>query len=334
MTRNLRLVAAALAVLLLAGVGAAGCTDKSIVATVDGVPIKVQQIDTQLAQIKQTSPQTFEGTAGVALEANYRARILDSLIQLELVNQAAKNLGVAITDAQVNDYIKQLEAQYGGASGLDAAIKQSGLDRAQLSESVRNRLLVESVSTKVAGDSTKTTDAQILKYYETNKGQFAVPVDVNAQHILFAGKDKALAQQVLVQAKGGADFAALAKKYSTDPGSKDKGGNLGWAQATNYVPEFRSAVETMKVGSYNLVQSQYGWHVIKLLGRRGGQIKPLSEVKSQIEQTLQSQAQAANFTKYVAALRKKAAVEIIDPTLKKAVDALNASAQAAGTQTP
>lgn len=332
MTRNTRLVASVLAAALLIVGVTAGCTDKSIVATVNGTPIKIEQIDVQLAQIKKTTPQSFEGTAAATVEADYRARILDSLIRLELVNEAAKNLGVSVTDAQVNDYIKQLETQYGGAAGLDAAIKQSGLDRTQLVESVKNRLLVDGVSTKVAGDSTKTTDAQIQAYYDANKSQYAQPLEVNVEHILFASQDTTLSKTVFAQVKGGADFASLAKKYSTDPGSKDKGGNLGWAPSNQYVPEFRAAVETMKVGSYTLIQSQYGWHVIKLLGRRGGQVRPLSEVKSIIQQAVSSQAQAANFTKYIEGLRAKAKIEILDPVLKKAVDALNASTGKTGAQ--
>ena len=334
MTRSLRLVASVLTLALVAVAGTAGCTDKSIVATVNGNPIKVEAIDVQLEQVKKSSPQSFEGTAGVALEANYRARILDSLIQLELVNEAAKSLGVSVSETQIDDYVKQLEAQYGGAAGLDAAIKQSNLDRPKLRESIRNRLTVEAVSVKVAGDSTKTTDAEIADYYAKNKGQFAAPIEVNVEHILFASKDTTLANQVYVQVKKGADFAALAKKYSTDGGSKDKGGSLGWAASSTYVPEFRSAVDTMKVGSYTLIQSQYGWHVIKLLGKRGGQQKPLSEVAATIKQTIESQKQSANFAKYVAELRKKAKIEIVDPVLKKAVDALAASAAAGGTQNP
>jgi foldase protein PrsA len=337
MSRITRLVAPALAAALVLGViGATGCkpVDKSVVATVNGVPIKIEQIDTQIVAAKKASPQIFETSQSVAVEAEYRAKILDSLIQLELVNQAAKTLGVSVTDKQVDDYIKQLEQQYGGKAGLDDAIKQAGVDLNQVKVSVKSRLLVEAVTKKAPGDVAKVTDAQIKAYYDANKVSFSVPVEVDAQHILFKSADKKIAQTVLAQVKKGADFAALAKKYSTDPGSKDKGGNLGWAPSSQYVPEFAAAVEKMKKGEYRLVQSQFGWHIIKLIDKRGGSVKTLAEVTGQIKTNLETQAQAANFGKYIEELKKKAKIEILDPVLKKAVDALQTSGQGGATPAP
>lgn len=322
MSRLIRPSALILALALVFAVaGAAGCTpDKSVVATVNGTPIKIEQITAQLAQMKKQSPQTFEGTQGVKIESQFKAKILESLIQLELIKQAAKDLGVDITDKQVDDYIKQLETQYGGKAGLDAAMKQSGVEMAQLRESIKNRLLVEGVTKKSQSASATVTDAQIKAYYEANKSMFGSKTEVEAEHILVASKDKALADKILAQVKAGADFAKLAKQYSTDPGSKDSGGKLGWAPSSQYVPEFAKATEEMKVGEVRLVQTQFGWHVIKLLGRKPGTQKTLAEVTEQIRQILQQQAQSDGFTKYVDDLKKKAKIEILDPELKKLIE--------------
>lgn len=337
MSRITRLVAPALAAALVLGaIGATGCkpVDKSVVATVNGAPIKIEQIDKQIVAAKKATPQAFEGTQGVPVEAEYRARILDSLIQLELVKQAAKTLGVSVTDKQVDDYITQLEQQYGGKAGLEDAMKQAGVDLNQIKESVRNGLLVEAATKKAPGDVAKVTDAQIKTYYDANKASFSIPVEVDAQHILFKSADKKIAETVLAQVKKGADFAALAKKYSTDPSSKDKGGNLGWAPSSQYVPEFAAAVEKMKKGEYRLVQSQFGWHIIKLIDRRGGSVKTLAEATGQIKTNLETQAQTANFGKYIEDLKKKAKIEILDPALKKAVDALSTSGQGGAIPAP
>jgi len=337
MSRITRLVAPALAAALVLGaIGATGCkpVDKSVVATVNGAPIKIEQIDKQIVAAKKATPQAFEGTQGVTVEAEYRGRILDSLIQLELVKQAAKTLGVSVTDKQVDDYITQLEQQYGGKAGLEDAMKQAGVDLNQIKESVRNGLLVEAATKKAPGDVAKVTDAQIKTYYDANKASFSIPVEVDAQHILFKSADKKIAETVLAQVKKGADFAALAKKYSTDPSSKDKGGNLGWAPSSQYVPEFAAAVEKMKKGEYRLVQSQFGWHIIKLIDRRGGSVKTLAEATGQIKTNLETQAQTANFGKYIEDLKKKAKIEILDPALKKAVDALSTRGQGGATPAP
>jgi peptidyl-prolyl cis-trans isomerase C len=130
--------------------------------------------------------------------------------------------------------------------------------------------------------------------------------------------------------KKGGDFAALAKKYSTDPGSKDKGGDLGWAPSTQYVPEFAKAVTEMKVGEFRLVSTQFGWHIIKLLGTKPETQQSLDQVKEQITQILQQQGQSDAFTKYVDELKKKAKIEILDAELKKVIDAASVPA----TSTP
>jgi foldase protein PrsA len=322
-TLTLPLVAALVAV----AVAAAGCTPKDTIALVNGSPILGADVQSQLDQMKKASPQTFEGAEGSKRELEFKAKILDSLIQIELIRQAAKELGVDVTDKQVDDYVTQLETQYGGAKGLADAMKQSSVTMDQLKTSVRSRLLVDAVGKKVAKASA-VTDAEMKAYYEQNLGTFKTTAQVHATHILFATKDKAQAEKVFDQVKKGGDFAALAKQYSTDPGSKDKGGDLGWAPASQYVAEFAKAVGEMKVNEVRLVESQFGWHVVKLLETRDASQKTFDEVKDQIKQILDQQAQSDAFTKYVDGLRAKAKIEVLDAELKKAVDASSVPATA------
>lgn len=331
MTRLTRpaVIACLIAALVLVVAAAAGCSlqPKDALATVNGVAITSTQVDGQLAQMEHASPQTFEGTAGVALKQDYRAQILSSLIQIEVVKQAGAGMGVKVSSTQVDQYIAQLKSQYGGQSGLDAAMKQSGITTAVLRDSIANRLLVDAVMAKVTSGTVTVSDAQIKAYYNANKASFAGQTQVHAAHILFATKDKALAQSVLAQIKNGADFATLAKKYSTDPGSKSKGGDLGWAPTTQYVAEFAAATEQMKIGEIRLVQSQYGWHIIKLLGRKAAQPQTLAQVKDQIKQTLLQQAQSAAFQKWVNAQQKKDTVVILDAGLKKLIGQTSSAQQ-------
>jgi parvulin-like peptidyl-prolyl isomerase len=306
--------------LALSVLAATGCTDKNVVAKVNGSPIKLSDVDAQLAQMKKSSPQTFQGTDGKKREAEFRAKILESLIQLELIKQAGKSLGVSVTTKQVDDYVKQLETQYGGATGLTDAMKQSGVTMDQLKTSISSRLLVDAVGKKVT-KSGAITDAAMKAYFEKNPAMFQSQAQVHAWHILFATKDKAQAETVFDQVKKGGDFAALAKQYSTDPGSKDKGGDLGWAPSTQYVTEFAAAVSSMKPGEFRLVETQFGWHVIKLVETKPAEQKTFDQVKDQIKQILQQQTQSDDFTKYVDELKKKANIEIFDAELKKLVDA-------------
>jgi foldase protein PrsA len=337
MTRITRPATLALiAALVVVAVAASACNPqpKDALATVNGVAISASQVDSQLAQMEKASPQTFDTktATGTAMIQQYRAQILNSLIQLEVIKQSGSKLGVNVTSSQVDAYIAQLKSQYGGQAGLDAAMKQSGITTAQLRDSITNRLLEDAVMAKVTSGTVNVTDSQIATYYASHKAQFAGQTQVHAAHILFATKNKALAQTVLAQIKGGADFATLAKKYSTDPGSKAKGGDLGWAPSAQYVAEFAQATEQMKVGEVRLVQSQYGWHIIKLLGRKDAKQQTLADVEVQIKQTLTQQGQSSAFQTWVTAQQKKAKVEILDATLKAAIDKQTA-AQSPSTAT-
>ena len=233
MTRHSRPVAIALVALLaFAGVAATGCKSApsaTAIAVVNGVEIQKSAVDSQIAQMKKASPASFEGTTGVVVETQYRAQVLNSLIQLELIKEAAKNLSVSVTTKQVDDYVTQLQAQYGGKDALDSAMKTAGFDMTMLREQITNNLLAQAVSSKVTTGAVSVTDAQVKTYYDQNKSQFSTPAQVHAEHILVAATDTVLAQSLLTQVKGGADFATLAKKNSTDPGSKAAGGDLGWA---------------------------------------------------------------------------------------------------------
>lgn len=138
--------------------------------------------------------------------------------------------------------------------------------------------------------------SDLQAYYQNHIDLYKVPDRAHVEHILFmtVGKTdaevaeiKKTAEKVLAEVKKGGDFAKLAKQYSEDPGSKDKGGDLGWIVRGQTVPQFEQAAFSLPVGSVSdLVQTQYGFHIIKVLGRETAHTKPFSEVQPQILQTL------------------------------------------------
>lgn len=308
-------VAAALVVTML---GVYGCgPGKDAAASVNGVSIDKSAVDAQIQAVsKVAGKDVFAGPNGAKMRAEYAAKILDNLIQMELLKQAAKDEGIDITDKQVDDYIKRLEAGYGGRKGLEAAMKASGISMDRLTELVRSRLIAEALGKKLTS-SLKVTDAQIEAYYKDNLKQFYAQTLVHVQHVLVAEKDKTLAQQILKDVQGGSDIGGLAKKYSIDASNKDKGGDLDWAPVDRYVAEFSKAATEMKVNEVRLVHTQqFGWHVMKLLGKQPARQKPLSEVKDQVRTIIQQSAQNKALTEYIAQLKKKANIQVLDAQLK------------------
>jgi peptidyl-prolyl cis-trans isomerase D len=166
----------------------------------------------------------------------------------------------------------------------------------------------------------------LKKQYQDNIQQYEVPSQVHVQHILFktVGQTDALveetkkkAEDVLKQAKKGAKFDELAKKYSEDPGSKDKGGDLGWIRQGQTVPEFEKTAFSLAPGQISdLVKTQYGFHIIKVLEKQNAHTKPFEEVKDSIRTPLlltEADKQANNTADQLsAAIRRSGKVSLDD----------------------
>ena len=152
------------------------------------------------------------------------------------------------------------------------------------------------LDTQSIRNRTQVTPQDVQRYYEDNEAQYSTPEEVRASHILLKteGKDDAAvkkeAEDVLAKAKAGADFAELATKYSEDDSNKDKGGDLGFFPKGQMVPEFDAVAFAMQPGQISdLVKTQFGYHIIKMVERKPATKRTLDEVRAQIEDQLKTQ---------------------------------------------
>jgi peptidyl-prolyl cis-trans isomerase D len=171
--------------------------------------------------------------------------------------------------------------------------------------------------TDVPGGVPPVTNQQVEQYYQGHQKDFQVPEEVKVRHILIkvaAGADaktdaaaKQKAEDLLKQIKGGADFAALAKANSDDPGSKDQGGELGMIQRGVTVPAFETAAFGLQPGQISdLVKTQFGYHIIQVEEKQTAHLKPLDEVKAQILATLTRQQEGDQQAAYAQQLATEA----------------------------
>jgi len=170
---------------------------------------------------------------------------------------------------------------------------------------MRNKLLMGAMLQAHAKSA--MTDEELRKVYEEAVKPMATEEEVRARHILVENEDdaKAIAEQV----RGGADFAALAKEKSKDPGSAEEGGDLGYFTKARMVPEFSEVAFKMYAGQVsNPVKSQFGWHVIKVEDRRTRPVPEFEQVRNQIETYVARRAQ----TEFVGQLREGAKIERLD----------------------
>ncbi|MFZ0301797.1 MAG: peptidylprolyl isomerase [Terracidiphilus sp.] len=176
----------------------------------------------------------------------------------------------------------------------------------------------------VPGGLPQPTQQQIQAYYSQHQSEFQVPEEARSRHILISvapGADaktdaaaKAKAEDVLKQLEAGGDWNALAKKYSDDPGSKDKGGELGFAQRKTMVPEFDNAIFTQKIGDIKIVKSQFGYHIVQVEERHTAHAQALNEVLPQIQATLFRQASAQGQENYARTLTSEADKDGLEKT--------------------
>jgi peptidyl-prolyl cis-trans isomerase D len=183
---------------------------------------------------------------------------------------------VTVSDADVSSYFDAHKEEY--RVGQQRKVRMLLLDRDQ------------------AYARTTVTPAEVQQYYNGNISQYQTPEQIRASHILLntAGKDEAAvrkqAEGLLQQVKAGADFAELARKFSEDEGSKVNGGDLDYFSRGRMVPEFETAAFALDVGQVSdIVKSQFGFHIIKVVDKKPAVTRPLEEVRPQIEEQLKRQ---------------------------------------------
>ena len=272
-------------------------------AVVGSDHVTLSQYNDLLAEEKasmKAQGQAFPA-AGSTQFASLKTNIVNLLVQQAEFQQEAQKLGISVTPADVDSKLTALKKQYykGDEKKYEADLKKTGLTDAQFRQQLQEKLLENKIYTKVTAGATPTK-AAIAAYYAANLTQFQQAATRPVQEILVGKNKEALANQIYNQLKSGGDFAALAKKYSKDPGSKDQGGDFTATKGSD-VPEFDAAVFDPKSKTNELLKpvntAQYGWFVIKPIGDiRPASTKTEQQAESQIKSQLvqQQQQQLAN----------------------------------------
>jgi parvulin-like peptidyl-prolyl isomerase len=305
--RSLILLLAALVALLAAGCGGSDSVPSDAVAKVGDQTITRAQYEQLLSQAKKSyaSQKRDFPKAGSAEYEQLKNQAVQYLVQRAEFAQKADDLDVNISDKQIDDRLDQIKKQYFGGSDKKyrTQLKQQGLTEQQVRDDIQAQLVSEAIFKKVTED-VKVTDADVKKYYDDHKTQYGVPEQRDIAHILV--KKKALADQLYQQIQGGANFAALAKKYSQDPGSKNQGGKLTISKGQTVAP-FDQTAFLMRTGQVSHpVKTEFGYHIIKALGPiKAARTTPYSQVKQSIRQQLQQTKKNEAMTKWVNDVKKE-----------------------------
>jgi parvulin-like peptidyl-prolyl isomerase len=289
------------------GGGAGGSLSSGVAATVAGVEITQTELDEVIAQAEsrlKAQGQKIPAAGSQEYQA-FQQNALQFLVQRVQFEQKAEELGVSVSDKEVDERVKRVLTQFFGGSQkkYEDALEKQGMTDEKVREELRSTLLSEKIFAKV-GNSAKVTDAEIEAYYNSNPQLYAQKASRDVRHILVT--TKALANDLHRQLTNGADFAALAKKYSTDPGSNKTGGKLT-IQRGQTVPEFEKVAFALGVGELSEpVKTQFGWHIIEAMSaEKEGAKTPLKSVRKTISDTLLGQKKSDAVTKWLEDLKKE-----------------------------
>jgi parvulin-like peptidyl-prolyl isomerase len=308
---------ALLAVLAL-GVAAAGCggddddsasgdVPADAIAVVGDREIPKTEYDRLLMQAQATyeaRKQDFP-EAGTPEFAQLRNALVRSLVEQAQFEIAAEELDVTVTDEELQKRLDELKQQFfnGDEKKYQDELDKQGLTEEQVLKDLRARMLSEKIFEKVTSE-VKVTDEDIQAYYDENKAQFEQPSSREVRHILV--KTKAKADEIHSQLENGADFAQLAKQFSTDTTSKNEGGKFT-AQKGATVAPFDKVAFDLDTGELSQpVKTQFGWHIIEAVGDvKAATTQPLSEVEQSISSTLLEQKKNERINDWIAELQDR-----------------------------
>jgi foldase protein PrsA len=275
---RIRFGRAAVAVLgaLTVGVSASACTSSpGAAALVGDHRISVATLQSVVNHgLADPQAQQQLGQDRAKFTRDQLGRLIDDV----LIANIAKADGIVASPADIDQQLAQFAQQAGGEKQLEQQAAGAGIPAKDLRTFVRYYVLEQKISDKLVANVT-VSDADLQAAYEKNIDQYD---QVDSAHILVATKKLADSLFAQVKAKP-SSFAALAKRYSIDTGSKDKGGELGYQAASGLVKPFADAIFSAKPGTYLEVHSQFGWHVVHVIAHRK---TPLSEVADQLKASI------------------------------------------------
>jgi len=268
----------------------------------------------------------LEGRAGGPVPPDQRDRIyrgvLDQLIGYKLLSQESKARKIAVADADITARIAEIQKQFPSEEAFKQTLEQRNMTLAALrADTIEGMQIDKMLETEIAGKIT-VTPQQMTDFYQKNPTQFQQAERVRASHILIRFPENAdaaakesirlKAAEVLRQAKAGKDFADLAKRYSQDPGSAVNGGDLGFFNRGQMVGPFDEVAFTLPPGQMSeLVETTFGYHVIRVAEKQPSRTIPLDEIRPQLQQFLEGQNREQQTQTFIESLKAKGKVEIL-----------------------
>jgi peptidyl-prolyl cis-trans isomerase C len=240
----------------------------------------------------------------------YRQVILHRMIDLQLILDASKENKIQVTDAEIQGEMDNIKKRFPDPKNFEAVLAQRNITLKEVEGKIREGLMVRKVMDQVTTSTPSLSDAEVEKYYKDNPDRFKRDEEARASHILIKvdkgataeDKDKARKkiQDIREQIVKGADFAKLAEENSDCPSGKSSGGDLDWFGRGVMDPTFEKTAFALKPGEMSdIIETQFGFHIIKLTDKREAGTVSLAEVKGDLKEELVQKAREEKFSDWL-----------------------------------
>lgn len=292
-----------------------------IVAVVNNEVITLHELNTRIKEMTGMTPVQLKSSKGEDVFQDARQQILSLMIDEKITEAKIKELGIKITQKQVDEAVERIKSENRWTQeDLIAGLGREGVKYEKFLEKVKKDLELMQLINSEVKSKIIITDERIRKYYEENKAKYAGDARVYLAGIVLLRKNRGQeesdrlikkGEEIMQLLKQGEDFGALAKRYSEGPGA-DEGGDLGSFRISQLDPELQKILKELSIGgNTNLIERTNGVQIIKLLKREGGEGRELNDVKDAIFSAIYREEVNDRYMSWIKELREKSYTKII-----------------------
>lgn len=271
-----------------------------VVATVNGEPVTLSELERILQPVYKQFEQIYKGEELEEAKKRARHELLEQLIENKIILQKAKEDGVTITEAAMEEELADIKDKFGSMEEFQGALEKEGLTLEQYKKDLTEQLTIRAMMEREVVSKAKVSPEEVEEYYNKHKDEFMSPEMVHIGHILIKDNEKKI-QEIYKQLGQGKDFSEI----------ESEAGDPGFIPIDQLKPELRQIVDSLKPGEYSkIIKTDIGWHIIKLLEKKEPEPIPLSSAWDELEDKLFRKKLTQEHKKWITRLKSKAHIVI------------------------
>ena len=292
-----------------------------VVAVVNEEVITLSEVDRVIAPFLKEAVKAEDRLERKEQLNRIRRQALDTLIEEKLLDYEIKKAGMKVTPREVEAIVDDIKKQNKATQqDLEMALAKEGMTFEQYKTQIEKRILRTKLVQWSAKVEPQASEKQLRDFYEQNAERYKTPETFRPAHILFGIPKEAppekvqevrkKCQEVLERIRKGEDFGEMALLYSQDPSAKERG-DLGYFKKGELLPAFEKELNRLRVGEVGgIIRTEFGFHLIKLLDRRGGTPMPFEEAKARVQREYFESEMDRAVRRYITSLKEKSVIDI------------------------